>query len=256
MPTLTLATRVYHESQLRQIDEMLKSKLQGLNVKTSSAEADPRGWVQLTVSGEDEKIALNYLTREFGSRATDFGSIRKYSDLRGYIKEATKEALSIDIGISMPKTVDASISLNQLQTQLVEGRKVALIKIVDLYGLITNLPLTVKILSAEVDKLEAELDEKQVNQYAGWVESMLDRLIIVGSTRGEVEAVLRNAHLERDIVDIEDLGLLEHSVVCKLGTDAVGLIPRMGYRLRHAAFAVFSPKRITEFLRANDNLLS
>ena len=256
MPTVTLATKVYHESQLRKINEILKGNIHGLNVKITPAEANPRGWLQLAVSGEDEKIALNYLTSEFGSCTTRLEDIKKYSDLKGYIKAADKESLFVDFGISSPKTLDVRIPLPQLQAQLVDGRKIALTKIVNLYGLITNLPLEVKILSASVDRFEAELGEKQVNRYASWTESMLDRLIIVGAARAEVESVLKNAYLNRDVANIDDLGLLEHSVVCKLGTDAVGLIPKMGYRLRHATFAVFSPKRIIEFLGHDDSQLS
>jgi hypothetical protein len=255
MPTVTLATKVYHESQLRKIDEILRGNLHELNIKITPAEANPRGWLQLQVSGEDEKIALNYLTREFGSCTTSLEGIKKYSDLKGYIKAADKESLSVDVGISSPETLHVRIPLPQLQAQLADGRKVALTKIVNLYGLIANLPLEVKVLSASIDRFEAELGEKQVNRYASWAESMLDRLIIVGATRDEVESVLKNAHLNRDAANIEDLGLLEHSVVCKLGTDAVGLIPKVGYRLRHAAFAVFSPKRIAEFLGHNDSQL-
>jgi hypothetical protein len=36
-------------------------------------------------------------------------------------------------------------------------------------------------------------------------------------------------------------------VVCKLGTDAVGLIPKIGKNLGNAGFAVFSPGRILAF---------
>jgi len=44
------------------------------------------------------------------------------------------------------------------------------------------------------------------------------------------------------------LGLFEHAIVCKLGTDAAGLIPKIGKKLWSAKFSVFSPKRIIEFL--------
>lgn len=256
MLALTLATKVYRKSQLNQINDILRSKLHGLDIKTGSIETDSRGWVKVAISGEDEKIALNYLAGEFGSCITNLRDIEKYSVLKGYVEDAAKETLYMDVGVSTPKSMDASVQLQRLQAQLVDGRKAALVKIASLFGLITNLPLTIKILSAEADRFEAELDGKQINQYTNWVESKLDRLIIVGTGRAEVESTLERAHLKRDVANIEDMGMLEHSIVCKLGTDAVGLIPKMGFRLRHATFAVFSPKRISEFLRANDNPLN
>jgi hypothetical protein len=36
--------------------------------------------------------------------------------------------------------------------------------------------------------------------------------------------------------------------VCKLGTDAAGLISKIGRILKSAKFAVFNPKKIMEFL--------
>jgi len=38
--------------------------------------------------------------------------------------------------------------------------------------------------------------------------------------------------------------MFEHAVLCKLGTDAAGLIPRMGKNLRKAVFSVFNPRKI------------
>ena len=39
--------------------------------------------------------------------------------------------------------------------------------------------------------------------------------------------------------------MLEHAVVCKLGTNAVGLIPKLGRLMPNAVFGVFSPKEIS-----------
>jgi len=44
------------------------------------------------------------------------------------------------------------------------------------------------------------------------------------------------------------LGWLEHAIVCKLGTDAVGLIPAVGRFLRTATLAPFSPRKIRQII--------
>ena len=46
--------------------------------------------------------------------------------------------------------------------------------------------------------------------------------------------------------------MFEHVLTCKLGTDAAGLIPKIGRNLRNAKFAVFNPKRLREFLEAKN----
>ena len=54
--------------------------------------------------------------------------------------------------------------------------------------------------------------------------------------------VLERTRLNRDVIGMEALGLFEHALTCKLGTDAAGLIPRIGRYMRHADFSVFNPK--------------
>jgi hypothetical protein len=74
----------------------------------------------------------------------------------------------------------------------------------------------------------------------------LDRLIILGASQGEIETVLERTRLNRDIIGIEELGMFEHALTCKLGTDAAGLVSRVGRYMRNSRFIVFNPKRLFE----------
>jgi hypothetical protein len=62
------------------------------------------------------------------------------------------------------------------------------------------------------------------------------------------------AESSRDIAKIEQLGMFEQVIVCKLGTDAAGLIPKIGRNLKRMALSIFSPRRILELL-GNDSAL-
>jgi hypothetical protein len=252
MSTVTLLTKVYNGFQLKLVDNFLKSKLKGLRVKTEACEVTPTGWVQIAVSGEDEKVALRYLADEIGLCPARLENVEKNAVLNGCLTSVGKSRneLSVDIGVSSPEVVDATIPLQQLQAQLVDGRKVALKKIVELFGFCDNLPLITKVsgISEENRQIEAALSEKQLSRFMDWTRSLLDRLIIIGSSDYEVRLALKRASLKRDVVGVEPLGLFEHAVVCKLGTDAKGLIPRIGRNLRDADFSIFSPKKIIEFL--------
>jgi hypothetical protein len=42
--------------------------------------------------------------------------------------------------------------------------------------------------------------------------------------------------------------MFEHALTCKLGTDAAGLIPKIGKKLPSATFSVFNASRIERFL--------
>jgi hypothetical protein len=90
--------------------------------------------------------------------------------------------------------------------------------------------------------------ENQLKLYKKWIKSLLDRLIVLGASQQEIKKALRDTKCQNDIVGIEQLGLFEYAITCKLGTDAVGLIPKIGKKLLNTVLTVFSPKKISEFL--------
>ena len=252
MTTLTLLTKIYNVDQLKQIDKALKLSFEGLDVEAKILGTLADRWVQVALSGEDEGIATNYLTKEIGFCPPILDSIKKFSPLKGYVTnlEKSREELSIDLGVFQPKIVHATIPLSYLQAQLVDGRKTALRKIAELWGLCENLPISVKVarVNEEESRIEVELSTSQVERYEVWRDSLLDRLLVVGSSLYEVKMALEHARFERDVISVEPLGMFEHALVCKLGTDAAGLIRQLGRNLRNAKFTVFNPKRLRQFL--------
>jgi hypothetical protein len=254
MTTLTLLARVHGVNQLNQIGEALKLSLEDLDVEAKILGTAADRWVQIALSGEDEVIATNYIAKEIGFCPTSFGDVKKSSTLKGYITsfEKSREELMVDVGVFQPKTVHATIPLSHLQAQLVDGRKVALRKMGELFGFCGNLPLNIKIIrvNEEESGIEAELSAQQVEKYTVWQEALLDKLIVLGVALREVKGALEYAKLNRDIISVEPLGLFEHVLTCKLGTDAAGLIPKIGRLLKNAKFAVFNPRKIMAFLES------
>lgn len=250
MPTVTLPIKVYNNFQIKVVDKTLKSMLKGLNVQTKIAGISSHGLVQITVLGEDEKVALHYLDREIGLCPTSLENMEKFSTAKGYISSLNKKELHVNIGFSSSSMIDAAIPLKRLQAQLVDGRKMALKKIADVFGFVENLPLSVKICSVNKEKsrVEAVLPRKQLSIYRSWTKSLLDRLIVLGEPFNEVMLSLKRTRCHRDVINIEPLGLFENAVACKLGTDAVGLIPKIGGKLRNANFSIFNPREIVESL--------
>jgi hypothetical protein len=64
---------------------------------------------------------------------------------------------------------------------------------------------------------------------------------------------LRKTRHERDIVKIEYLGFLEHSVVCKIGTQAPGLIAALGPLLPRVPMYAFNSERVRSAIEVADN---
>jgi hypothetical protein len=240
------------------ISELLKSDVEGLRVDLKVQGLSFPGWVQVAVSGEDEKTAINYLTREFDQCPERLESLHRFSSVKGRMMavDTSDDEVAVDIGVLAPP-VGAKVSLFRLQGQLADGRNVGLKKLVELFGFCQGLPLAVKVLNVSVEegRVEGMLAEEQISQYEAWTKSFLDRLIVIGASIDEVRSALRRADCSRDVAELEPLGLLECAVVCKLGTDAVGLIPKVGRQLQRAVFTVFSPKRLLGFFGEDPSFL-
>lgn len=251
MPSVTLLTKVQSDHHRKLVDNFLRSALRGLKIKLRTAGKTPHGWVQLTISGDDEKIALQYLKDNIGFCPVDLEHVWRSSTAKGQVEalRKNKTGLNVDIGVTSPRVTGVMIPLHSLQAQLADGRKIALEKIVELFGLCENSSLTIEIASIDRERsyVEGIISEKQLARYKEWMKSLLDRLIVSGASLDEVMFALEATGSNRDAAKIESLGLLEHAIACKLGTDAVGLIPKMGRRLRDAHFSVFSPRKIMSF---------
>jgi hypothetical protein len=251
MPTVTLFAKAYNNRRLDNFDKNLKLTLEGLRVEAKTCGATARGWIQISISGEDEKVALRYLEDRIGLCPANLENINRFSTIKGRIAslEKSRSELRLDMGVSSPNIYDAVIPLARLQAQLVDGRTVPLEKIVELFGFCENLPFTVKIdgIDKEKNLIEAEVAERQRRQYVEWTESLLDRLLVLGASLSGIKLAVEKAGFDRDVINVEPLGGFEYAVVCKLGTDAVGLIPKIGRNLRNARLAVFSPRRIFTF---------
>lgn len=251
MPTVTLLARGYIEPQLQAVDYFLRSALEGLKVEAKIRGLTSRGWIQVTVTGEDERIALNYLAKEIGLCPTLLTSLSKFMTTKGRIAAIGSDELSVDVGIFSPCIVDATVSADSLRVQLADGKEIPTNRLTELFGLHKDLPLTVKILNVDEQKkrIEAMVAEKQLDQFRKWLGSLLDRLIVLGVPVSDVESAIEMAECDRDILEIESLGLFEHALVCKLGTDAAGLMPKIGKELRRAVFTVFNPRKVIETLK-------
>lgn len=252
MTILTLLVKASNSGQVKKIENLLKSEFENLDVDLEILGTPVNKWVQVSLVGEDEVIATSYINREIGTCPVSIKRVKKFSVLKGYISKVDldKQELKVDVGVFEPKIMHATIALPYLQSQLAYGKVVDLKKISEVYGFTMNLPLSVKIvsLSGEEDLLQAELSTVQIEKIRLWQQSLLDRLIVLGSSKSEIETVLERTWLNRDVIGMETLGLFEHALVCKLGTDATGLIPKMGRYMRNAGFSVFNPKKVNSLI--------
>ena len=253
MTTLTLLVKATNLGQVKQVDELLKEQFAELDVEVTVLNNSASRWIQVSLSGEDEAIATSYINKEIGTCPSSLENAKSNPVLRGYISklDLTKQEIVVDMGIFEPKIVLATISLACLQTQLVDNKNADLKKITEAFGLAERSPLSIKLLSEigeENEGLKAELSTEQVEKLHMWQQSLLDRLIILGASKDRIENVLERTRLNRDVIGIETLGLFEHALTCKLGTNAAGLVSIVGRYLRNSVFVVFNAKKSADFL--------
>jgi len=249
MTRVTLLTKIYNSHQLKELDRNVKELLGDLSVEVQFKGTSAGRWVELDISGEDEAVAEKLLEREAGFCPIRLENVKKFASLKGYVTGLGKstDELVLDIGVFEPKTVHSTVTLAYLRTHLANGKNVPLRQISESWGICENLRLEIKVLEVNLEEncVRSELQASQIHKFAQWKDSLLDRLVVIGASLGELKWAIEQEGLNRDVIDIESFGMFEHALVCKLGTDAAGLIGRVGRRLRKAKFTVFNPKTIT-----------
>ena len=248
MTKKTLFARIDRPSQLNQIERSLRRFLEGLDAKAEVVGVIADKWPQIEISGEDEGIVTNYIAREIGFCPEKIQAVEKYAALKGYVTGLDEDdgGLRVDVGIFEPSEFNAIVRLDHLRAQLADGKALEIKKIAESYGFCRGLPLQVKAteINRKENRINVELSTAQVVKYKLWIESLLDRLIVIGATRDEIQKALDHTGLVRDVINVESLGFFEHALTCKIGTDAVGIVTIAGRRLRNAQFTVFNPRKL------------
>lgn len=250
MPTITVLDKIYGPNSVASFEKYYSDLIEGLEVQLQFKGKNNRGWVQLDVSGNDTQVALNLLEQKIGLAPHSPAELKKFSILKGKIISLDKKnnKLHVDLGIIFPESCDATISEENLQAQLADGKQIPIEEIVELFCLFDNVPVEVRLSENVKEKcstVDAVLSESQISLFQGWVGARFDRLIILGSPLSKVEQAIKWSRVFRDVIKTETLGTLEHVVLCKLGTDAVGLIPKIGRYVKSSVNLVpFSPKKI------------
>jgi len=253
MTLVKLLEKAYGSFSIKSFDALLLSLCEGLRVKVRVHGTSSRGWVQIEVSGEDEVVALRLLDREVGLAPSSAEGIGEFSVLRGKVVDSgkSKTELFVDVGLPDSEFCGSFVPLWRLQAQLSDGRKVSLQHLIELFCLFDFVPVSVRIVSdlnREKRAFEVEFSEVQLSRFSGWLGSNLDRVIALGASRRDVELAIDRARLLRDVFEVETFGLLEHALLCKLGTDAVGLLPKLGPYLAVSSLVPFSPRKIKQLI--------
>lgn len=202
-----------------------------------------RGWARVDVTGDDGEIVSELVSRRLGVAHTSRSEIEVFGTYTGLVANTTANTLEIDLGLEIPKPETVKVKLSTLRAQLCDGRAMAMKDLVDNYCLFHGSKVDIRTTSL-TPEIEGWLADSQIDTYSDWISMRLDRILVFESSEREVDLAIRRANLGRDIIAVDHITLTTHSALCKSGTDAVGLLPKLGWYLRNRELKPFIPRRI------------
>ncbi|MFB6103816.1 MAG: DUF2110 family protein [Halobacteriaceae archaeon] len=208
---VVLATKIYvsgdaRDRALQALDAMVEDTLGDLDV-TWEIGVRHDGFPSVTIEGADATVARNAIGDQWGTiRPTHEDG----EELVGTFEAWDDAGFDIDIGQSLhvPAT---ELGLGPGDPDQIRTR----------FGLVQHLPM--RVVATDPPRL-ADTERDRLYEWRRGP----DRVNVNSVTRGEVRATINRAGHADDIVTVERLGLLEHSIVCREGTDAPGLLASIG----------------------------
>ncbi len=214
------------------LGRILAIKAKGLNVVSDFALMDQ--WLQVRAKGEDADAFLNMLKQEFGEVSKSLASLEKWDAVRGFVSGAGRIGYGVylDIGVQQPSPKDALYPLHRMRAQLADGQARSARDILDENGFVDYFPMMMSITGIEGENISVEMEDKQRGRILSWRKYPFDRVVVIGADKAQAENAVRASGLQGDVIEIESLALFVQSLICKIGTDAPGVIAKIGSRLR------------------------
>jgi len=232
-----------------QLETAIRNTIGNLSATATFSSYTKEGWVTLSVTGEDAEIVTELLSQTFGTISEDASKGELHGNYRGIVEEISTAGLGVDIGTERPRSTLVNVKLSSLQAQLADGQKISTRRIGDCYCILPQTPVSVRVTHSSPSEIEGWLADSQVSQFSRWITGGLERIQVFNCLPTHMDFAIRKTQLERDIIATEQLSLTVQSMACKVGTNAIGLIPRIGSVLRKSQLVPFIPRRIQEECR-------
>ncbi len=241
----TLAERIPDQAQERgpgPIRRILGNEARGLRVEWGFSTR--RNWLQIQAKGEDAEAFLNLYRNKFGEAPVQHSRLEKWDLLRGFVTGAGRVGFGvyIDLGVLEPSPKDSLYPLHRMRAQLADGQTKSCREILEENAIVDSFPVKVVVTDIEGEKITVELADETREIFLSWRKFPFDRVITVGAEREAVNDAIVSANLQHDIIRVESLSLFTHSLLCKIGTEAPGVISKVGDLLKGVAMSAYRAK--------------
>lgn len=209
--------------------------------------ASSHGWLTVNAKGEDSEAFLNLLKEKLGEAPVQSSRVERWDACRGFVTGAGKVGFGVyvDLGITEPFRKDALYPLHRMRAQLVDGATKPCREILQENAFADHVPLKVVVTDVEGEKLSVELADETRDGLLRWRKLPFDRVLAIGASREDAEKAVKFTGLQNDVIRIESLSLMVQCLLCKIGTEAPGVIAKVGRRLGGTRLAAYeTPTRL------------
>jgi len=200
-----------------------------------------KGWLEVGADGEDAEAFLNILKEKLGTVPVQYSGLEKWDVAKGFLVGAGRVGFGVyvDVGILEPAAKDGLYPLHRMRAQLADGIAKSCREILDENGLADNRPVSVLVTSIEGERVSLELSDETRLLLQSWKNLPFERVVAMGVSRDNLEVSVKRADLRYDVIRCESLSLFCHCLVCKVGTEAPGVIAKIGRHLKGVSLKAF-----------------
>ena len=232
--TATLAEKIPPQTSKfgpQTISKILAGKADGLKVESDFALQGQ--WLSVRARGDDRDAFLNLLREDLGEAPVSRRNLGRWDIVKGFVAGAGRIGYGVylDIGIREPSPKDALFPLHRMRAQLADGQALSAREILDQNALVDYVPVKVTVTGFDGDNISVEMEDQARETIVSWKKYPFDRVLVVGADKSQVESSIRASGLQSDVIEVESLSLFVQCLVCKIGTDAPGVIAKIGNRL-------------------------
>jgi hypothetical protein len=246
---VAIAEKLPHHAQ-KELMPIFKAKINrlssGLDVSVQLG-ISGNGFVSAEVQGTDSEFFVELIKREMRLAPQNLSEIEVDDNFKAFVSGINAKRQSIEVEIGPVSTnVKSEITREALIAQLCDGQVIPVDRVTRAYCIQEDSPILVRVTSinSERRQIEAWVSDDQVARFEQWRRERTHRIIAVGGSHDKLSEAVRLSKADRDIIQIEELSFTANSLVCKLGTDAPGIIAKIGRYLSEFKLYAFLPERL------------
>jgi hypothetical protein len=246
---MAIAEKIPHYAQ-KELMSAFKAKINklssGLDVSIKLG-VSANSFVTGEAQGSDSEFFIELIRREMGLAPQNLSDIETHDNFKAFVSgiDTKRQSIAVEIGPVSTNT-KSQITREALIAQLCDGKGIPVDRVAETYCLQEGIPIHVRITSINPERrqIEAWISDDQVARFEQWRRERMHRIIAVGGSRNRLSEAIRLSKAERDVIEIKELSFAAYSLVCKLGTDAPGIIARIGRFASEFRLYAFLPEKV------------